>query len=88
MSKNTNKRKAENKKYLKLKKRIITKFTIIKRIWQDRNTHTYKKCPKCKTIIRLPLKKGHHTCKCPTCSNSFKVRCYRNEKVKVEVIKK
>ena len=45
------------------------------------------KCPKCKTVLRLPLKKGIHTCKCPTCHNKFEVKCKKNEKVKVKVIK-
>ena len=45
------------------------------------------KCPKCKKVLRLPLKKGTHTCKCPVCNNKFEVKCRRGEKVKVEVIK-
>lgn len=87
MSRNIVKRKYENKKYLGYKKSLKNKFNLIKRKWQDRNTHIYKKCPKCKTVLRLPLKKGMHTCKCPTCKNKFDIKCNRNEKVKVEVIK-
>ena len=47
----------------------------------------YKKCPKCKQKIRLPLKKGKHTVKCPNCGNSFDVACHKDEKIKVEIIK-
>lgn len=32
----------------------------------------YKKCPNCRQKIRLPLKKGKHTVKCPKCSNNVK----------------
>ena len=87
LSKNIVKRKYENQIYLKVRKKLSRKVNLIKRKWQDRNTHIYKKCPKCKTVLRLPLKKGTHTCKCPTCHNKFEVKCRRGEKVKVEVIK-
>lgn len=88
MSKNVVKRRYENKKYLGFKKKIKNKFVLVKKRWKDRNTHLYKKCPKCRTVLRLPLRKGVHTCKCPTCGNKFDVKCRRDEKVKVEVIKK
>lgn len=87
MSRNIVKRKYENRKYLNFKKAIKNRFNLLKRRWNDRNTHVYKKCPKCKTVLRLPLKKGVHTCKCPNCSWKFDVKCRRDEKVKVEVIK-
>lgn len=87
MSRNIVKRRYENKRYLGFKKKIKSKFVLIKRKWNDRNTHVYKKCPKCRTVLRLPLRKGSHSCKCPTCGNKFDVKCYRNEKVKVEIIK-
>lgn len=88
MSRNIVKRRYENKKYLGIKKSVKNKFVLLRRKWNDRNTHVYKKCPKCRTVLRLPLRKGVHTCKCPTCHNKFGVKCRRNEKVKVEVIKK
>ena len=44
-------------------------------------------CPKCKQKIRLPLKKGTHTVKCPNCNNRFEVKCKKDEKIKVEVVK-
>lgn len=87
MSKNISKRETENNKYLKLKKNIKNRVNLLKRKWNDRNTHMYKKCPKCKTTLRLPLKKGKHTCSCPKCHNKFKIRCYKNEKIRVEVVK-
>lgn len=36
--------------------------------------HVYKKCPKCKAVLRLPRKKGTHSTICPKCKNTFKVR--------------
>lgn len=87
MSKNIKLRKKENDKYLEIKDKIIKLFDYNKKKYKDRNTHMYKKCPKCKQIIRLPLKKGKHTVKCPNCGNRFDVACHKDEKIKVEIIK-
>lgn len=87
MSKNIKLRKKENDKYLEIKDKIVKLFDYNKKKYKDRNTHMYKKCPKCKQKIRLPLKKGKHTVKCPNCGNRFDVACHKDEKVKVEIIK-
>lgn len=86
-SKKINKRKRENDIYLKVRKKIIKYLNLKKIIWKDRNSKYYKKCPKCKTILRLPLKKGKHTVNCPNCHHRFTVKVKRNEKIKVEIIK-
>lgn len=87
MSKNIKLRKKENDKYLEIKDKIIKLFDYNKKKYKDRNTHMYRKCPKCKQKIRLPLKKGKHTVKCPNCGNRFDVACHKDEKIKVEIIK-
>lgn len=87
MSKNIKLRKKENDKYLEIKDKIIKLFDYNKKKYKDRNTHMNKKCPKCKQKIRLPLKKGKHTVKCPNCGNRFDVACHKDEKIKVEIIK-
>ena len=87
MSKNIKLRKKENDKYVEIKDKIIKLFDYNKKKYKDRNTHMYKKCPKCKQKIRLPLKKGKHTVKCPNCGNRFDVACHKDEKIKVEIIK-
>lgn len=87
LSKNIPKRRKENERYLKIKQKLEKKVELQKKRWRDKNTHLYKKCPQCKTILRLPLKKGIHTVKCPNCSIRFKVKCRRNENVKTEFIK-
>ena len=87
MSKNIKLRKKENDKYLEIKDKIIKLFDYNKKKYKDRNTHMYKKCPKCKQKIRLPLKKGKHTVKCPNCGNRFDVACHKDDKIKVEIIK-
>lgn len=87
LSKNIRQRKKENDFYLNIKNIISKKFKLFKTIIEERNSKLYKRCPKCKNMLRLPLKKGTHTVKCPTCSNKFTVKCNRNEKIKVEIIK-
>ena len=87
MSKNIKLRKKENDKYLEIKDKIIKLFDYNKKKYKDRNTHMYKKCPNKKKKIRLPLKKGKHTVKCPNCGNRFDVACHKDEKIKVEIIK-
>lgn len=87
LSKNISRRKKENDKYLSIKNRIIKSFNYNKKKYEERNTHMYKKCPNCKQKIRLPLKKGKHTVKCPNCSYKFEVKCRKDEKIKVEIVK-
>lgn len=87
LSKNISRRKKENDKYLNIKNRIIKNFNYNKKKYEERNTHMYKKCPNCKQKIRLPLKKGKHTVKCPNCSYKFEVKCRKDEKIKVEIVK-
>ena len=87
ISKNIKLRKQENDKYLEIKNKIIKLFDYNKKKYKDRNTHMYKKCPKCKQKIRLPLKKGKHTVKCPNCGNKFDVTCHKDEKIKVKIVK-
>ena len=86
-SKNKDRRRKENNIYLSYKNKIIKYLDYQKRKYNDRNTHMYKKCPSCKQKIRLPLKKGKHKVKCPKCKNTFEVKCNRNEKIKVEIVK-
>ena len=86
-SKNIYQRRKENDMYLKIKNKILSTYNYNKKKYKDRNTYMYKKCPNCRQKIRLPLKKGKHTVKCPKCSNKFEVKCHKNEKIKVEIVK-
>lgn len=73
MSRNIYKRQAENAKFLKLWNPVKGWFKLVKNKWRDRKTHVYKKCPKCKAVLRLPKKKGNRTVKCPKCGNRFDI---------------
>ena len=67
LSKNIYKRVQENKKYLGAIK-------ITKTRWQQRKTHKFYRCPKCKTWLRVPKGRGKITITCVKCSNKFEKR--------------
>ena len=81
-SKNRRKRNEENTNYLLLRR-------MLKKKWEKRDTeHIYKKCQKCKTILRLPLPstRGVKHTRCPKCKRKMKVLCLKKQQV--EIIKK
>lgn len=74
-SKNIYQRQKENMKFIAFKTKIKRKSNLLKDRWKFRKTHIYRKCPNCKVTLRLPKVKGEHTCCCPKCRKSFKVKC-------------
>ncbi len=73
LSRNIYARKKENDWFM-------ARLNILKRKMEIRNQqkadmcHIYKKCPKCKAVLRLPHRIGKHKTVCPRCSNEFTVR--------------
>ena len=87
LSKNKIQRTKENNIFLKIINKLTKPFEVLKKNIKD-NTHVYRKCHKCKTILKLPLpnKKGFLYTRCPKCQNKFKILVLRKEKI--EIIKK
>lgn len=73
LSKNIYKRQQENIRFLQLADKVRKKLGIMKTMLTDKE-HSYKKCPKCKTVLRLPRKQGDHTVSCPKCHEDFKIK--------------
>ena len=73
-SRNLPARRRENAWYLRVKGKFTGFFKLQKNKWRDRKTHAYRKCPACKSVLRLPKQKGEHTVSCPRCRNRFQVR--------------
>ena len=75
LSKNFAARRRENEFYLrhfaKYVNALKTKFGLLKRMFAERKTHRYIKCPKCRSILRVPYRKGTHTAVCPKCRERF-----------------
>ena len=72
-SKNIYKRREENRKFLDLWNACKRFFKRQRDRVRDRKVCRYRKCPKCKSVLRLPIKRGKHSVKCPRCGQSFDV---------------
>ena len=83
-SKNFKLRRKENALYLKFKNLINKPFINLKRNIKDKE-HVYKKCRKCKTVLKLPLpsKRGLKKAKCPHCGNRVKIFTFKQEKIEI-----
>lgn len=73
-SKNIYKRRMENAIFERLWKKVKAPFIRFKNRIRDRKTHSYRKCPNCKVVLRLPKKKGEHGVVCPQCKTEFRVK--------------
>ncbi len=73
-SRNTAKRSSENMKYLRFCGHIKQWFLLRRNRFKYRKTHVYRRCPHCKSDIRLPRRSGEHICDCPKCGISFDVK--------------
>lgn len=72
LSRNISARRRENQLLMD----VITEVKKRKNIRRQRKadyTHIYKKCPRCKAVLRLPRRKGKHTTICPKCNKEFNV---------------
>lgn len=63
-SRNLGKRQAENNAFLSWKNGI-------KQRWQQRKTHKFYRCPKCRTTLRVPKGKGKINITCRSCGEKF-----------------
>lgn len=75
-------RSRENQKYLQKRKKIINIFKRNKN--KDKN-HIYKKCYKCKTILKLPLpsKRGIKKAKCPKCGKRIRFLTFKQDRIEI-----
>ena len=73
-SKNTEKRRAENMRYLSLLNRWKTKGSQAAARRQNRKEYKYFKCPNCHSWLRLPHRVGEVTVTCGRCKNQFKMK--------------
>ena len=71
LSRNIAARQKENAPFKPIMAKMLNKLGMWKRMYDERNTHRYIKCPKCKAVLRVPYEKGTHTTKCPKCGERF-----------------
>lgn len=70
LSKNIQKRYAQNQAYLKIKSRVLDFFRGVKREPVDK-AHRIYKCPSCKQKVRVPAGRGRIAITCPKCHAQF-----------------
>lgn len=73
LSKNVAVRRRENDAFLSVFKKVSAFFKLQKDRIRDIGKARYKKCPECMAVLRLPVKRGRHSVKCPRCGKSFDV---------------
>ena len=70
-SKNFEKRRRENERYLQLKNKLTGAF----RNWKDRQSqrrdYVFFRCPSCHAMLRVPRGKGKIRVTCRKCGNAF-----------------
>lgn len=71
LSKDYNRRYAENQAYLKLSDKFTWKFSNLKKDLEYRKTHKIFKCNKCKKKLSVPKGKGKIEVSCP-CGNKIR----------------
>ena len=70
------KRREENRKFLGIWQKIKNYFAYLRDRFRDRKVCRYRKCKYCHAALRLPIKKGKHSVKCPCCGKSFDVHIW------------
>lgn len=73
LSKNYTARRRENELFLKLWRPVKNWFLLCRDRFRDRKIYRYRRCPHCHAILRLPVKKGRHTVRCPKCTAEMTV---------------
>lgn len=70
-SKNFEKRRDENYKYLKKKDAVLRWFRSLKDRWSQRKEYKFFRCPSCKSLLRVPRGKGRIELSCRKCGHRF-----------------
>ena len=71
LSRNIQKRYAENMKYLSLQNQAKDWLARQKLRFDQRKVYRYFKCPHCRQSIRVPRGRGRISITCPKCGTSF-----------------
>ena len=70
-SKNFEKRRAENMKYLSFKRPVTERAKLRRDKWTQRKEFKFFKCPSCKAVLRVPKGKGKVRIVCKKCGTAF-----------------
>lgn len=70
-SKKITARARERDMYMRVAGRITPRISVYKRMWRERKTHRYYRCPSCKTMVRVPKGKGKIEITCTKCRHKI-----------------
>lgn len=76
LSRNIYKRREENRKFLGIWQSVKNGFLYLRDKFRDRKVCRYRKCKYCRAALRLPIRKGKNSVKCPRCGRSFDVNIW------------
>lgn len=71
-SRDFNRRRDENSKYLRFKYKVSSFFKLRRERWNQRRDYKFFTCPSCKTTLRVPKGKGKINIVCRKCGYSFR----------------
>lgn len=71
-SRDFNRRRDENSRYLRFKYRASSFFKLRRERWTQRKDYKFFTCPSCKTTLRVPRGKGKIDIVCRKCGYSFR----------------
>jgi hypothetical protein len=71
LSKNYEKRRAENLRYLSFRQGISDHLKLRRDMWKQRGDFKFFKCPSCKSVLRVPKGKGKVRIVCKKCGTAF-----------------
>ena len=70
-SKKVVKRSIENSFYLGKRRKVLQKFNLQKRKWDERDVSRFFRCPNCGQNLRVPKGQGEIEITCPKCGSKF-----------------
>lgn len=73
LSRNIYRRSAENSKFLKICSAIKQRIGLFVKRIKEIGKKRYRRCRHCKAVLRLPIKRGRNSVRCPRCGRDFKV---------------
>ena len=74
LSRNIARRSRENAAWLRVWTPVKVWFRTQGQRIRAVRTRRYRRCPQCKAVLRLPIRRGKHTVRCPRCGKEFPVR--------------
>ena len=71
LSKNLEKRRAENSRYMDIRFKVLSMFRLRREMWSQRNDYKFFHCPSCRTVLRVPRGRGKIMIVCKKCGTRF-----------------